>query len=66
MWNPSPNRDMPDCALVRFGRHRAAIAGETQMWLNADKATALLSPMPPVAQALDTIFARSSVLEPFS
>jgi dTDP-4-dehydrorhamnose reductase len=30
-----------------------------QMWLNTDKATALLSPMPTVAQELDTIFARS-------
>jgi hypothetical protein len=36
------------------------------MWPNADKATALLNPMPTVAQELDTIFARSSVLEPFS
>ncbi len=36
------------------------------MWFNADKAPALLSPMPTVAQELDTIFARSSVLGPFS
>ena len=35
-----------------------------QMWLNTDKAAALLGPMPTVAQELDTIFARSSVLEP--
>jgi dTDP-4-dehydrorhamnose reductase len=33
-----------------------------QMWLNTDKAAALLGPMPTVAQELDTIFARSSVL----
>jgi dTDP-4-dehydrorhamnose reductase len=36
-----------------------------QMWLNTDKAAALLGPMPTVAQELDTIFVRSSVLEPF-
>jgi dTDP-4-dehydrorhamnose reductase len=30
-----------------------------QMWLNIDKAAALLGPMPTVAQELDTIFARS-------
>jgi dTDP-4-dehydrorhamnose reductase len=30
-----------------------------QMWLNTDKAAALLGPMPAVAQELDTIFARS-------
>lgn len=30
-----------------------------QMWLNTDKAAALLGPMPTVAQELDTIFARS-------
>ena len=30
-----------------------------QLWLNTDKATALLGPMPTVAQELDTIFARS-------
>jgi dTDP-4-dehydrorhamnose reductase len=30
-----------------------------QMWLNTDKATVLLGPMPTVAQELDTIFARS-------
>jgi hypothetical protein len=30
-----------------------------QMWLNTDKATARLGPMPTVAQELDTIFARS-------
>jgi dTDP-4-dehydrorhamnose reductase len=35
-----------------------------QMWLNTDKAAALLGPMPTVAQELDTIFARSGVLEP--
>jgi dTDP-4-dehydrorhamnose reductase len=34
-----------------------------QMWLNTDKAAAL-GPMPTVAQELDTIFARLSVLEP--
>ena len=34
-----------------------------QMWLNTDKAAALLGPMPTVAQELDTIFARSSALE---
>jgi dTDP-4-dehydrorhamnose reductase len=33
-----------------------------QMWLNTDKATALLGPMPAVAQELDTIFARSRLL----
>jgi dTDP-4-dehydrorhamnose reductase len=33
-----------------------------QMWLNIDKATALLGPMPAVAQELDTIFARSRLL----
>ena len=35
-----------------------------QMWLNTHKAVALLGPMPTVAQELDTIFARSSVLAP--
>jgi dTDP-4-dehydrorhamnose reductase len=30
-----------------------------QMWLNTDRAAALLGPMPTVAQELDTIFARS-------
>jgi dTDP-4-dehydrorhamnose reductase len=35
-----------------------------QMWLNTDKAAALLGPMPTVAQELDTIFARSSLLAP--
>ena len=30
-----------------------------RMWLNTDKAAALLGPMPTVAQELDTIFARS-------
>jgi dTDP-4-dehydrorhamnose reductase len=30
-----------------------------QMWLNTEKAAALLGPMPTVAQELDTIFARS-------
>ncbi len=34
-----------------------------QMWLNIDKATALLGPMPTVAQELNTIFKRSSALE---
>ncbi len=34
-----------------------------QMWLNTDKATALLGPMPTVSQELDTIFARPNVLE---
>jgi dTDP-4-dehydrorhamnose reductase len=34
------------------------------MWLNTDKAAALLGPMPTVAQELDTIFARSSLLAP--
>jgi dTDP-4-dehydrorhamnose reductase len=33
-----------------------------QMWLNTDKAAALLGPMPTVAQELDTIFARSRLL----
>jgi len=33
-----------------------------QMWLNTDKAAALLGPMPAVAQELDTIFARSRLL----
>jgi dTDP-4-dehydrorhamnose reductase len=35
-----------------------------QMWLNTDKAVALLGSMPTVVQELDTIFARSGVLEP--
>ena len=35
-----------------------------QMWLNTDKVAALFGPMPTVAQELDTIFARSGVLEP--
>jgi dTDP-4-dehydrorhamnose reductase len=35
-----------------------------QMWLNTDKAAALLGPMPTVAEEVDTISARSSVLEP--
>lgn len=35
-----------------------------QMWLNTDKAAALLGPMPTVAQELDTIFARSNLLAP--
>jgi dTDP-4-dehydrorhamnose reductase len=30
-----------------------------QMWLNTNKAAALLGPMPTVAEELDTIFARS-------
>jgi dTDP-4-dehydrorhamnose reductase len=33
-----------------------------QMWLNTDKATALLGPMPAVAKEIDTIFARSRLL----
>ena len=35
-----------------------------QMWLNTDRAAALLGPMPTVAQELDTVFARSGVLDP--
>ena len=35
-----------------------------QMWLNTDRAAALLGPMPTLAEELDTVFARSSVLEP--
>jgi dTDP-4-dehydrorhamnose reductase len=35
-----------------------------QMWLNTDRAVALLGPMPTVLQELDTMFARSGVLEP--
>jgi dTDP-4-dehydrorhamnose reductase len=35
-----------------------------QMWLNTDKAAALFGPMPTMVQELDTIFARSGVLEP--
>jgi dTDP-4-dehydrorhamnose reductase len=34
-----------------------------QMWLNTDKAAALLGPMPTVAQELNTIFARSRLPE---
>jgi dTDP-4-dehydrorhamnose reductase len=35
-----------------------------QMWLNTDKAAALLGPMPSVAEELDTIFARSKLPVP--
>jgi dTDP-4-dehydrorhamnose reductase len=35
-----------------------------QMWLNTDRAAALLGPMPTVAQELDTMFARLGILEP--
>ena len=65
-----------ELARARFHGYRGALqAGSVdaiadgvfrpkQMWLNTDKAAALLGPMPTVAQELDTIFARSSLLAP--
>ena len=65
-----------DLVRARFPGYRGALqAGSVdaiadgvfrpkQMWLNTDKAAALFGPMPTVAQELDTIFARSSLLAP--
>ena len=53
--------------IVRAGSVDAIADGvfrPKQMWLNTDNGAALLGPMPTVAQELDSIFARSSILEP--
>jgi dTDP-4-dehydrorhamnose reductase len=54
---------LPDyCGTLRPGSVEAIADGvfrPKQMWLNTDKAAALLGPMPTVAQELNTIFARS-------
>jgi len=63
--------DIGELTRARFPGYRGAVRPGSvdavadgvfrpkQMWLNTDKAVALLGPMPTVAQELDTIFARS-------